>query len=79
MSAGALRALVMQGCADGKGCIVFFVYRIIQFELFSFVFILTVGKARTFESELLEELRGRLKGLEARIEPKIYEHGFLLK
>ena len=30
-------------------------------------------------TELLEELRRRQKALEARIEPKIYEHGFLLK
>lgn len=30
-------------------------------------------------SELWEELRRRQKALEARIEPKIYEHGFLLK
>lgn len=48
MSAGALRALVMQGCADGKGCIVFFVYRIIQFELFSFVFMLKVATFVTY-------------------------------
>lgn len=48
MSDGALRALVMQGCADGKGCIVFFVYRIIQFELFLFVFMLKVATFVTY-------------------------------
>ena len=30
-------------------------------------------------TELLADLRGKMKALEAHIEPKIYEHGFLLK
>ena len=30
-------------------------------------------------TELLADLRGKMKALEANIEPKIYEHGFLLK
>lgn len=30
-------------------------------------------------TRLLADLRVKIKALEARIEPKIYEHGFLLK
>lgn len=29
--------------------------------------------------ELLKDLRTKMKSLEVRIEPKIYEHGFLLR